>query len=466
MDKKPTGYVCYLCGAQFGSRSLHIHLKSCQKKWVQVEEQKPKREQRRLPDPPPGVDLVNLPTTPNEVQEFNSFMFNYFDKISLVKCSTCSRTFRPDALERHAKSCSGGGGGGGSKPQSSGGGGGGMGGGGGNYESRPKAYVCFLCGCQYGSQSLKIHIPKCEEKFVKVESQKQKSERRPLPMRPAELDDPLPKNSQDIDEFNNKMFSYYNGVSLVKCQKCGRTFNSEALVKHAKGCKGAAPPKESSRPSTANSTQQPKNTTTNAQAANNRKDNADFKSSGAGKSDPGGQTQASVYPEYDAPDESDDQAREQCPDCGRSFNPETLARHVKICKKVFASKRKTFNSASNRVQGTDAQQYFNPRKKETKSSAGKLQKPEESNPKWKQQSESLRQAMSSQRKIQQALARGEDIRNIPHVPSAPDPSLILCPHCGRRFNEKAAERHIPSCATTVSKPSFLKAGAKTRGGRY
>ncbi|GFH10034.1 uncharacterized protein HaLaN_05277 [Haematococcus lacustris] len=37
--------------------------------------------------------------------------------------------------------------------------------------------------------------------------------------------------------------------------------------------------------------------------------------------------------------------------------------------------------------------------------------------------------------------------------------LAAGPHCGRRFNQKAAERHIPSCATTSARPKFLKAGS-------
>jgi hypothetical protein len=32
--------------------------------------------------------------------------------------------------------------------------------------------------------------------------------------------------------------------------------------------------------------------------------------------------------------------------CGRNFNPETLAKHEKICHKVFQSKRKAFDSAA------------------------------------------------------------------------------------------------------------------------
>ena len=38
-----------------------------------------------------------------------------------------------------------------------------------------------------------------------------------------------------------------------------------------------------------------------------------------------------------------------CPHCGRTFNPEPLAKHVKICKKVFKQQRKEFNSAKQRA---------------------------------------------------------------------------------------------------------------------
>jgi len=43
----------------------------------------------------------------------------------------------------------------------------------------------------------------------------------------------------------------------------------------------------------------------------------------------------------------------------------------------------------------------------------------------------------------EALASGGPLPEV--VPSAPDSSLVPCPHCGRRFNATAAERHIPKC---------------------
>lgn len=39
----------------------------------------------------------------------------------------------------------------------------------------------------------------------------------------------------------------------------------------------------------------------------------------------------------------------QCGSCGRSFNQEALAKHSKICKKVFVAKRKEFNSQQTRI---------------------------------------------------------------------------------------------------------------------
>lgn len=104
-------------------------------------------------------------------------------------CPIC----RPDAYERHAKVCTpnnpggplgpnkhakpgpaasaaGGGGGMGTRPMSAmRGGGGGAGGTPPRREGqRPRAYVCYLCGQQFGSQSLTIHVPQCYEKWLKV----------------------------------------------------------------------------------------------------------------------------------------------------------------------------------------------------------------------------------------------------------------------------------------------------------
>lgn len=72
--------------------------------------------------------------------------------------------------------------------------------------------------------------------------------------------------------------------------------------------------------------------------------------------------------------------------------------------------------------------------------------------KWRQQSEQFREAIRQARMYQQAKDQGLPTSALPPpAPSAPDPSLIPCPHCGRRFNENAAERHIPKCQNIKAK---------------
>lgn len=41
--------------SRFGTKSLSIHLKSCQQKWANEQNLKPPRERRPCPQPPPGL---------------------------------------------------------------------------------------------------------------------------------------------------------------------------------------------------------------------------------------------------------------------------------------------------------------------------------------------------------------------------------------------------------------------------
>lgn len=49
---RPRTLVCYICGREFGTASLEIHLKSCRKKWDNEQMQKPKHERKPCPEPP------------------------------------------------------------------------------------------------------------------------------------------------------------------------------------------------------------------------------------------------------------------------------------------------------------------------------------------------------------------------------------------------------------------------------
>ena len=213
-----------------------------------------------------------------------------------------------------------------------------------------------------------------------------------------------------------------------------------------------------------------------------------------------------VYPSYNAREEFDDRKPKsqsfsndlpndaiadigeliECPDCGRRFNSGPYEKHVRICAKVFLKKRKVFDSQKHRIADNPELVKILKQKQQIKGgpkkppsgakppaammnnvndtpkamkTANRHNVEEENNSKsskWKQQSQAFREAMKAARQVTQAIATGAPLP--PPKISAPDPSLIPCPHCGRRFNEKAGERHIPQCKNIKAQPSRLSKG--------
>ncbi len=151
----------------------------------------------------------------------------------------------------------------------------------------------------------------------------------------------------------------------------------------------------------------------------------------------------------------------ECPDCGRHFAPEPFSRHVRICKKVFVNKRKVFDSSKKRIEAIPELKSLLDSKKRNKRQSAAAQQPPKSN-KWKEQSMAFREAMRAAREYANGGGgnNGGDVvvERKPYV----DPSLIECPNCQRRFNDKAAERHIPICKNIIAKPSSLKKGSGTQ----
>ena len=79
-------------------------------------------------------------------------------------------------------------------------------------------------------------------------------------------------------------------------------------------------------------------------------------------------------------------------------------------------------------------------------------------PKWKRDHMAFQAAMTACKQNSGAEASGMPLpANLPPPPECDD--RIPCPHCGRRFNALAAERHIPKCQAISAKPKTL-----TRGG--
>ena len=167
----------------------------------------------------------------------------------------------------------------------------------------------------------------------------------------------------------------------------------------------------------------------------------------------------------------------QCPTCNRTFNPKALEKHMKICQKVFQSKRPKFSSQDARLSGLEKVEdstsgsaggygRYGRKPKAVRrgvAARGRDERPlggGSKKPKWKQQSEQFRAAMMAARGVDDP--RGGSFGSGAMGGAAPvDDGLIPCPHCGRTFNETAAERHIERCKDMKHRPKTLKAG----GGR-
>ncbi|UPR05093.1 hypothetical protein HOP50_19g84410 [Chloropicon primus] len=169
----------------------------------------------------------------------------------------------------------------------------------------------------------------------------------------------------------------------------------------------------------------------------------------------------------------------RCPTCDRTFNPKALEKHMKICQKVFKSKRPKFSSQDARMSGMEkvddglgssssgggSYGRYNSRKKKVQGSrGGKFGQDRPvggSKPKWKVQSEQFRAAMMAARGVNDGSSSYGGFGGSSSSSTPVDDGLIPCPHCGRTFNETAAERHIERCKDMKHRPKTLKAG----GGR-
>ena len=95
--------------------------------------------------------------------------------------------------------------------------------------------MCFICGREYGTASLEIHIKTCKKKWEIEQEKKPKELRRPCPEAPKGFDETVAQaknGAVDFDSYNEAAFDNYNTKALVSCSGCARTFNPDSLIKH------------------------------------------------------------------------------------------------------------------------------------------------------------------------------------------------------------------------------------------
>ncbi|KAL5015316.1 hypothetical protein ScPMuIL_009586 [Solemya velum] len=130
-----------------------------------------------------------------------------------------------------------------------------------------------------------------------------------------------------------------------------------------------------------------------------------------------------------------------CKVCGRKFVAESLAKHEPACIKNSKKSRKVFDSTKQRVQGTDLNL------RQVKQAQKKDIPPPKSN--WRVKHEQFIDNIRNAKGVSKAIEQGKPLP--PPPPPTIDPDYIQCPYCERRFNQKAAERHISFCKEQKSR---------------
>lgn len=245
----PKSVVCYICGRKYGTASIIIHEPQCLKKWRLENNQLPKKMRRQPPIRPQGFGTFSQGASSHalgqEIDTMNELSYQSAQK-QLIPCGNCGRTFLPDRLSVHQRSCrpgnvhkssrpgfaaNGRAASGAKSPKSNGGFG----------ESRaapvrPKMVVCYICGKEFGTASITIHEPQCLKKWKIENSNLPKHMRRPPPSKPDMLPSLSGNNGQDRERMN--ILAYESAQQqLLSCPNCGRTFLPDRLNVHLKSCK-------------------------------------------------------------------------------------------------------------------------------------------------------------------------------------------------------------------------------------
>jgi len=155
-------------------------------------------------------------------------------KALLIPCKNCGRTFAPDRLPVHMKSCREAKPGmAAQSPTPS------------DYSTKTKTtskpagpvyIICFICGQKYGSKSIDIHEPQCLDKW-KIENAKlPKKQQRPVPIRPDRSGMVKGDGNVDMDAMNEAAWQA-SKLQLLECENCGRRFQSDRLPVHQRSCR-------------------------------------------------------------------------------------------------------------------------------------------------------------------------------------------------------------------------------------
>ena len=108
----------------------------------------------------------------------------------------------------------------------------------------PRGLICPLCGREYGTASLQIHMKTCRQKFELQQRDLPKNLRKSADKIIAAYEQNQAmmnmqvggSGSFNFDALNDQAFDTYNKEALVPCSNCGRTFLPDRLIVHQRSC--------------------------------------------------------------------------------------------------------------------------------------------------------------------------------------------------------------------------------------
>ncbi|XP_018406771.1 PREDICTED: uncharacterized protein LOC108782877 isoform X2 [Cyphomyrmex costatus] len=133
-----------------------------------------------------------------------------------------------------------------------------------------------------------------------------------------------------------------------------------------------------------------------------------------------------------------------CAICARTFMPQSLEKHTRICERAAAKKRKPFDSAKQRIQGTELAEF------QPKQEIRRHHQDERSRSTWKKTHDdflrTIREArgdvMDSHKQCNSLISSGAPTRAN---------EKGTCPTCNRQFGIKAYDRHVAWCKDRVTR---------------
>ena len=361
--------------------------------------------------------------------------------------------------------------------------------GGGVSWNKPAALLCHICGREYGTTSLAIHLPQCAQLWKDRQKLLPRSERRPVPKAPLTLSAiaSLKIDSKDtaaMEQFNKTMMGVFVEKGLVGCQHCGRRFLEEKLPVHQRSCTAERPAAAVGSHRLKAQQEQQRTLPKPSMAGSATGGGAGASSvSFAPTAAAGGGQIAKAYAEETKAEEDDipipskgydlgaimgaaedDSASggggdmSECSTCGRRFNSDRVAKHELICAKSHAKSAVRPHTAKPAALSASA------------SASAAASSASADDKKWKSKHGDFQQAIQYAKQLTAAQRSGVPLASLPPPPPSLNPDYVTCPHCSRRFAPNAAERHIPACANTINKPKpppqlrRPMTGGGTRGG--